>query len=135
MLHPSPDRLFRVRAFDGLAEADLERLASWFEVEEFPEGKRLLREGHADYEFFVLDDGELRVEQDGRGVAMLSPGDIFGEMGMVGDGHREADVIASTDVRVFAMFGTHFRELQAQFPEVARRIDEIAAERRLELNG
>ena len=54
---------------------------------------------------------------------------MFGEIALVGEGLRTADVFADTEVRVIAMFGTRFRELQMLAPEVAERLDAIARDR------
>jgi CRP/FNR family cyclic AMP-dependent transcriptional regulator len=82
-----------------------------------------------EYEFLILDEGRARVERDGRTLATLGPGDVFGELAFFADGHRSADVVAETDIRVLAMFGTRFRELEMSMPEVAQRIHELARER------
>ena len=47
----------------------------------------------------------------------------------MGDGHRRAEIVADTDVRVFSMFGTHFRQMQTTMPGVVSRLDALAAER------
>jgi CRP-like cAMP-binding protein len=54
---------------------------------------------------------------------------VFGELAMLGDGHRHADVVAETDAVVLSMFGANFREMQASMPVVAGRLQEIAAAR------
>ena len=51
---------------------------------------------------------------------------MFGEIALVGEGRRTADVFADTEVRVIAMFGTRFRELQVLGAEVAERLEAIA---------
>ena len=134
-MHPNPDRLLRVRFFDDLTDADRERIASWLDVEEHPAGTPLAHEGASGYAFFVLDSGEARVEHEGRIIGHLSAGDVFGELAMLGDGHRRADVVASSDVRVFSMFGTRFREMQVSMPAVAARLQELADRRIRELDA
>jgi CRP-like cAMP-binding protein len=54
---------------------------------------------------------------------------VFGEMAMLLDGHRKADAVSRSDITVFAMFGTRFREMQAALLLVAERLDSLAAER------
>ena len=124
-----PDRLVSIPLFEGLSEEDRARLVSWFEVEQFPAGKRLVREGGSGYAFLVVDDGTVRVEHEGKTVAELGAGDVLGEMAFFGDGRRNADVIAITDVRILWMFGTQFREMQSSMPEVAARLEELVRRR------
>jgi CRP-like cAMP-binding protein len=46
-----------------------------------------------------------------------------------GDGRRNADVVASSPMVVFAMFGTSFREMQAAYPSVVARIEATLQQR------
>jgi CRP-like cAMP-binding protein len=129
-LHPDPDRLALVSLFSSLSVDDRTRLASWMEVEDFRAGRRLTEQGAFDYAFFVLEQGRVRIEQDGRTVASLGPGDVFGEMAFFGDGRRNADVVAETAGRLLVMFGTRFREMQATMPDVAAQLESLVATRR-----
>src|SRR6266516_1688389 len=113
-MHPDPDRLLRVPLFAGLS---------------VDERKRLAREGASDYEFFVLDEGTVRVVHEGRTLRELGPGDVFGEVAFFREGRRSADVVAETNVRVLSMFGSRFRKMQISMPEVAARLQDLVRER------
>jgi CRP-like cAMP-binding protein len=115
-MHPEPEDLQRVPLFAALTDDERAQVATWFEIQEHDAGERIVHEGSPGYGFFVLDDGEVRIEHDGHEVGRLSPGDVFGELALLGDGRRHADVIAVTDVRVLSLFGTHFREMQSTMP-------------------
>lgn len=128
-MHPNPDRLIEMPLFAGLTHQERQRVASWLDVQEQVAGSHLTREGAADYAFFVVDDGEAVVEHEGREIGRLGPGDVFGELAMLGAGRRLADVVAVTDMRIFSMFGTHFREMEMAMPSVEARLQEIAASR------
>jgi CRP-like cAMP-binding protein len=54
-------------------------------------------------------------------------------MAMLGDGRRKADVVASSPMTIFAMFGTAFREMESGYPALAARIKATAEERLAEL--
>ena len=108
--------------FADLAPADLEQLASWFEVEERNSGTTLLRQGASGYAFYILRDGTATVLQDDQEIRQLGPGDCFGELSIVGDGHRTATVRATSPVTVWNMFGTDFRGREQKFPGLAERI-------------
>ena len=60
--------------------------------------------------------------QDDKEIRQLGPGDFLGELSIIGDGHRTATVKATSQVTVWSMFGTRFRSLEQQFPELAERI-------------
>jgi len=112
-LHPEPHRLRGIPLFADLGPDDLDRGASWLEIREESEGRRLTPEGASGYEFFVIEEGT--------------------EMAMMGDGRRVADVVATSPITLFEMFGTHFRELEMTMPEVAARIRSTLEERRAAL--
>jgi len=128
-MHPDADRLLRVPLFAELPEADRARIASWLDVEEWEEGQRLAHQGASEYWFFVIDEGTVHVERAGRRLADLGPGDVFGEMAFYGDGRRNADIVAATPLRVFAMYGTRFREMQLSIPDVAGRLEDLVRQR------
>ena len=128
-MHPDPRDLLSVPLFADLTDDERERIAAWFEIQERESGERIVHEGSSGYGFFVLDDGEVRIEHDGHEVGRLTPGDVFGELALLGDGRRHADVIAVTDVRVLSMFGTHFREMQATMPAIEPGLERLADQR------
>jgi CRP-like cAMP-binding protein len=128
-MHPEADDLRRVPLFADLTDDERTRIAAWFEIQEHDAGDRIVHEGSPGYGFFVLDQGDIRVEHDGRDVGRLEPGDVFGELSLLGDGRRHADVVAVTNVRVLSMFGTHFREMQSTMPAVEAGLVRLADER------
>ena len=132
-MQPDPVRLKTVPLFSDLPDEDLHVIASWFQVEEVSEGRRIAPEGAAGYQFYVIDQGTADVTHDGIAVASLGPGDHFGEMAMVGDGRRMADVVASSPMTILAMFGTAFREMETGYPALAARIRATAEERLADL--
>lgn len=108
--------------FADLGPAELDQLASWFVVEERDSGATLTQQGAAGYAFYVLRDGTATVMQGDEEIRRLGPGDFFGERSIVGDGRRTATVKAASPVTVWNMFGTEFRNLEQQFPELAEKI-------------
>jgi CRP/FNR family cyclic AMP-dependent transcriptional regulator len=123
----------RVRAIPLFAELgpdELDWLAERVSERSVPEGVSVTHEGAAGYAFFMIEEGEARVVHGDHEVRRLAPGDTFGEAAIIGDGHRTADVIAATNLELLAMFGTHFRELQVEMPEVAGRIEQAMEQHR-----
>ena len=128
-MHPDPADLAQHDLFAGLDPDQLERLASWFDVEEFTAGQAIVRDGAAGYAFYVIDSGTVQVDLDDRDPVTLGPGSPVGEMAFFGDGRRNAEVTAATDGRALAMFGTRFRELQLELPDVAERLEALVTQR------
>jgi len=109
------------------------RIAGWFEERVYDPGDTVMRAGSDGYAFFVLVDGTLSVAAP-NDMVRLGPGDFFGEIGMMG-GRRSATVTANTKATALEMFGTHFRELQMQLPDVAKLIEEEMAARKAHDEG
>ena len=129
-MHPDPERLRAVPLFEGLEPDDLSEVASWFTVEEATEGRHLTTQGASGYAFYVVDAGTADVLRDGETIGALGPGDYFGEGAMLGDsGRRMADVVVTSPMTFFAMFGTLFRRLETQFPDMAEQIRTTLRER------
>jgi len=130
----SGERLRQIPLFARLSDDDRVRLGEWFTDDEVAPGHHFVYEGSAGYMFFVIEEGRAVVTQGGEVVAQLGPGDVFGEMAFFGDGHRRADVVAETQVRVLVMFGTRFRELQTELPDVAAGLERLVRDRARELD-
>jgi hypothetical protein len=82
-------------------------------------GEALVEQGEAGDELFLLFDGVLAVEQDGRQIAEVGPGAILGEMALLEGGRRTATLRAMTRCRVAVVPGD--RVDRAALAEVARR--------------
>lgn len=85
-------------------------------------GKRLVSEGRFGYEFFVIEDGTAEVVRGDQHIANLGPGDFFGEMALLGDTTRSADVITSSPMTAMVMTDSAFRSLARKMPDVAEEI-------------
>jgi CRP-like cAMP-binding protein len=63
-------------------------------------GRTLVQQGDRGEELFLLFDGMLRVEIDGKPVAEVGPGTILSEMALLHEGRRMATLRAITPCRV-----------------------------------
>jgi len=109
--------------FAGLSREQCERVAGWCEEREAEAGDRLTPEGASGYTFFLIEEGTAEVSRDGEFLAELGPGDFFGEGALLGEsGRRNASVVAASPMRLAVMYGTAFRQLEAEFPQVAEHV-------------
>lgn len=125
----SADELAAVPLFQTLSEPSRRDLAPWFDEQTADEGAQLTGEGAAGYSFFILTEGSAVVVSEGETAANLGPGDFFGEIAILGDGRRSATVTATSPVKLLVLFGTEFRRLQQEQPEIAARIEEAMRQR------
>src|SRR5947207_13503341 len=92
--------LARVPLFGDIRGRDLQEIGMLADEVDVPAGQVLMRQGDRAGEFFIVVDGSLVVEQDGRRIATLGPGDFAGEIGLVDEGPRTATVTADTPARL-----------------------------------
>src|SRR4051794_10558511 len=131
MKHLNGIALFERLSKDQLAE--VARKADEIDVEV---GKRLVSAGRFGYEFFVIQNGTAEVVREDEHIADLGPGDFFGEMALLGDTVRNADVITRSPMTAMVMTDSAFRSLARQMPEVAEEIRTACRRRTEELaNG
>jgi Cyclic nucleotide-binding domain len=107
-------------------ESSLERRLSVAVIDAKPQfrrlkaGRTLVRQGEQGHELFLLFDGVLQVEVDGKPVTQVGPGAILGEMALLHEGRRTATLRAVTPCRVAVVPEDHI-DRQA--------LEEIAKER------
>jgi CRP-like cAMP-binding protein len=124
-----PERLASMPVFAGLSTTELERVSRWAEIRHADPGETLVGEGASGYSFFLLEKGSASVSSAGEDVSTLGEGDFFGEIAILGEGRRTATVTATSPVTYLTMFGSDFRQLEAEFPAAAERIREAMAQR------
>jgi CRP/FNR family transcriptional regulator, cyclic AMP receptor protein len=103
--------------FDGLSKRHLRRIASVAKTRRFPRGVTIVKAGRPGDAFYVILDGQARVDTGRRGIA-LGPGDFFGEMALLEDAPRSADVVAVEDVLTLQVGRTAFAKLLRQEPQL-----------------
>lgn len=118
-----------IALFEGLNHEQLAEVARTADEIDVEAGKRLVSAGRFGYEFFVIEDGTAEVVRDDEHLADLGPGDFFGEMAILGDTVRNADVVASSPMTAMVMTDAQFRSLARRMPDVAEQIRETCRAR------
>ena len=77
--------------------------------------------------FFVITDGTARVSANGNELAVLAPGDHFGEIALIGDRVRTATVTAETDLQTLVTTVWEFRAFVRNNPDTAWKLLEHLA--------
>lgn len=92
-----------------------------------PRGTVIFAEGQIGDHMYVIVEGKVKLghaSPDGREslMAVLGPGEIFGELSLFDPGPRAATATALTDARVLALGNTSLRSWLAGRPEVAEAL-------------
>ena len=122
-------RLADLPLFEGMDDEALRTVSKVAQEVSVSEGAELVREGDYSYELSIIDEGQAEVVHDGQVVATLGPGDVFGESGVLSKGMRNADVRATTPMRLITLTGWDLRRLRGRIPELEERVSALAADR------
>jgi CRP/FNR family cyclic AMP-dependent transcriptional regulator len=127
--------LARAPLFAALPKRHLRQLARVSGVMHRDEGSTVVNEGAAGSVFFVILDGQVKVVRKGRTIARLKAGDFFGEMSLLDDQPRLANVITEEQSRFLTLSAKEFRAALDREPALARRILKVIAARLRELES
>jgi CRP/FNR family transcriptional regulator, cyclic AMP receptor protein len=122
-----PNRLKTIPIFSHLSDGEAKRLAAFATETSVADGQMLMKQGDYSTELIAIEEGTADVIQNGKKIASLSDGDVIGEMGLLEREPRNADVIATSPMRVMKL--THW-EIRRMSEETLNRIKEIVAKRR-----
>jgi cAMP-dependent protein kinase regulator len=122
-----PNRLKAIPIFSHLSDEEAKRLAAFATETSVADGQILMKQGDYSTELIGIEEGTADVIRDGKKIASLNDGDLIGEMGLLEHEPRNADVIATSPMRVMKL--THW-EIRRMSEETLARIREIVAKRR-----
>jgi CRP-like cAMP-binding protein len=122
-----PARLKAIPIFSHLSDEEAKRLAAFATETSIADGQILMKQGDYSTELIAIEEGTADVIQNGTRVASLKKGDLIGEMGLLERRPRNADVIATSPMRVMKL--THW-EVRRMSEDTINRIKEIIEQRR-----
>ena len=114
--------LTKVPLFSACSKKDLATVSKHSEHLTLPAGTQMTTEGRVGYEFYVIIDGKATVARGGKQVAVLGPGDSFGELSLLDRAPRNATVTAETDVDVLILGQREFSALLDLVPTMAHKL-------------
>ena len=110
------DRLREVHLFKGLKQDALERIARLATEENHARGTKVFQHGDAGDKLYLILEGKIRISRDVPGMgeealAILGPGQVFGEMALLDESPRSADARAHERCRVLTIAKDGFDDL------------------------
>jgi CRP-like cAMP-binding protein len=105
--------------FSQLQKKDIKRLAAALTERSFPAGAVIIEQGQPGVGLFVIGGGTATVSADGKTLRTMKAGDHFGEVALIDDGPRTAEVKAETDVDCLVLPAWQFRAIVREHPDVA----------------
>jgi CRP/FNR family cyclic AMP-dependent transcriptional regulator len=121
------DALKRFRFFESMEEPELRFLAEHLQRERFEPGQRIVEENMAGKGLYLIVEGEVKVIKERRDsevlvLAVLRPGDFFGEMSLFDGGPHSAPVVAGSETELLILDRDDFLKLMETDPIASLKI-------------
>ena len=107
-----------VPLFMGMTDRSLESIAALAREGNYDPTSVIVREGEPGDSFVVILRGGATVEQDGRTLNTLGPGDFLGEIALIDGGPRTATVTATEPIAALVIDRDGFQRLMDEHPVV-----------------
>ena len=122
------DTLAHVELFAGLEKKDLQQLAGACRERTYSAGSRLIKQGDTGVGLYVITDGTVRITKEADpdkpelDLGTVGPGNVLGEMSLLDDLPRSANVTAVSDVTALLLPVWEFRTTLRNHPDIALRL-------------
>jgi CRP/FNR family transcriptional regulator, cyclic AMP receptor protein len=118
------------RWWGELSEDDLAKLSVLGDRLDVPSGRLLMHHGERGLEAALIIDGEVVVSRGREVIAWLGPGEIVGELAVLDDAPRNADVRTASDVQLLVLRDADLRTALEDIASLRERVLELAARHR-----
>jgi hypothetical protein len=112
--------------FEGLRPSQAKIVTLMGELQAFPKGQAIVRQGEMGNEMYVLLKGtaDILIKADGQSkrIAGVERGEVFGEMGLLRHHERTADIVATEDVEVLAVNERFLSRIKRRYPRIGTQI-------------
>ncbi len=119
---PKLEKLAQVQMFSSLNKKELRLISRVADVIAIRAGTEIVSEGTSGRDFYLVLSGEATVRRNGRKVAVLGPGNYFGELALLDRGPRSATVVAATDMQLAVISQREFLGVLDDVPAVAQKL-------------
>jgi voltage-gated potassium channel len=121
----------KVPFFAALGPSAIADVTHMLRTMDLPSRTMIIRKGQAGDCMYFIADGEVEVDLPGKKV-VLGEGAFFGEMALLGNNLRSANITTTRVSKLLVLDLVDFRMLMARHPDLAETIDTEARRRALE---
>ena len=121
--------LKRTPLLAGLGRKDIEEVGRLVDEVDLKAGYVLMREGDIGREFFVIIDGQVRIDKGGTTIRTMGSGEWLGDIALVTEGPRTATATTETPCRLLVLNHGAFHQLMDQYPSIRLCVLDAMAKR------
>jgi len=125
------DLIGNFEMFSGLDSAEIKALARRFRPRLLVPDEVIIKKGDRGTEMFLISSGAVEVVLPDQRVR-LGSGEFFGEMALLGNRVRQADVVALGYCRALVLSAAELQRFLSEYPAAKAEIDRVAAARQRE---
>jgi CRP-like cAMP-binding protein len=114
--------LGRASLWSGLDRKELKFIVNLSKERKYGTGDAIVRKGEGTVGFYLILDGSVEIRSDGTTLSKLGPGQFFGEMSVIDNQPRSADVLAMEPSRCLILSAWSFNALISKHPKIAVKI-------------
>jgi len=119
--------------FEPLENKIIKHIAKMCIVREFNSGDYIVKRGESGLGLYFITRGRAKVEIDREGVksvlAELAEGNFLGELSMIDDKERSADVVCLEDTSCLLLTRDSFSKLLSKHPEISLQLAKVLVSR------
>lgn len=119
----------KVSLFSGLSQKQLKSIGKSGAERKFEPGHVIVKEGETGVGFYLILDGKVEVRKKKKVLSTLSTNDFFGEMGLIDDQPRSADVVALSPTTTFCLSVWSFTGIVVGNPQIAIKMMKVIVAR------
>lgn len=118
----------------SLGQQEIEELAYQLNQRHFMKGETIIRQGEPGKLFHLVTRGRVNVFRKKflgqKKLAMLSPGEFFGEMALIDNVPRTATVVGEEDGEMYTLSRDAFEKVLLKNPQIGETIRQTAEQRK-----
>jgi CRP/FNR family cyclic AMP-dependent transcriptional regulator len=113
--------------WSGLSKKDLGSIVKASNERNYELGDTIVKKGESGVGFYLVLDGSVEIRSDGTMLSKLGPGQFFGEMSLLDNQPRSADVVAIEPSQCLILSDWSFKGLISSNPRIAlKMLQELA---------
>jgi CRP/FNR family cyclic AMP-dependent transcriptional regulator len=114
--------LEKTSLWSGLSKQDLKAIARLSKERSYEPGETIVRKGEGGVGFYLILEGTVEIKSDGKTLSTLGPGQFFGEMSVLDNQPRSADVVVVGPTKCLTLSAWSFNAMISENPKIALRM-------------